>query len=182
MKHLTKILIIVTILLGLSSCFKEEKQGTLFNVAVYSQNVSSDEVTHTTTELMSYAFYVPENSSWEVSTWEDAINKCITNTKNKEQRTNPDVNGTWDSEREYQVELGIWSHTVFMVIVDIENKVYATRQYDTPINIPAIYAQLHIYAHKKSGNVNGWTFVNPFPDEEREPLTPSGDENNQTQE
>ena len=80
------------------------------------------------------------------------------------------------------MELGIWSHTVFMVIVDIENKVYATRQYDTPINIPAIYAQLHIYAHKKSGNVNGWTFVNPFPDEVREPLTPSDDDNNQTQE
>ena len=181
MKHLTKIFILATLLLSLTACFKEENQGTLLKIAVYSQNVSSDPITKTTTEIDSYAFYVPEKSKWEVKSWEDALECRITNTERKEQLTAPDVIGTFDAEAEYQVELDIWSHTVFMVVVDRTNKIYATRLYDTPMNIPVTYTQLHLYAWRKSGSANGWTVTNPFPDEERESLV-EGDENNETQE
>lgn len=177
MRHLTKILTIAIVLLGLSSCFKEEKQGTLLKVAVYSQNVPEDQITHTQTELQAYAFYVPKASSWEVSSWEDAVAMRITNTEKAEQLTSPDVIGKWDSTQEYQVELDLWSPTVFMVIIDVENRLYATRLYDTPINYATTHAQLHLYAHKRSGTANGWTTTNPFPDEVREPLTPQDDEN-----
>ena len=181
MKHLTKIFILATLLLGLTACFKEENQGTLFKIAVYSQNVSSDPITKTTTEIDSYAFYVPEKSKWEVKSWEDALECRITNTERKEQLTAPDVIGTFDAEAEYQVELDIWSHTVFMVVVDRTNKIYATRLYDTPMNIPVTYTQLHLYAWRKSGSANGWTVTNPFPDEQRESLV-EGEQDNETQE
>ena len=181
MKHLTKIFILATLLLSLTACFKEENQGTLLKIAVYSQNVSSDPITKTTTEIDSYAFYVPEKSKWEVKSWEDALECRITNTERKEQLTAPDVIGTFDAEAEYQVELDIWSHTVFMVVVDRTNKIYATRLYDTPMNIPVTYTQLHLYAWRKSGSANGWTVTNPFPDEERESLV-EGEQDNETQE
>ena len=175
MRHITKILTIAIVLLGLSSCFKEEKQGTLLKVAVFSQNVASDEITHTETELMAYAFHVPEDSEWEVASWEDALAMRISNTERVEHRTDPEVVGTINPNEEHQVEMGLWSHTVFMVVVDVENKLYATRLYETPINLPTTYVQLHLYAHKKSGSANGWTTTNPFPDEQRAPLTPEGD-------
>ena len=181
MKHLTKIFILATLLLSLTACFKEENQGTLLKIAVYSQNVSSDPITKTATEIDSYAFYVPEKSKWEVSSWEDALECRITNTERKEQLTAPDVIGTFDAEAEYQVELDIWSHTVFMVVVDRTNKIYATRLYDTPMNIPVTYTQLHLYAWRKSGSANGWTVTNPFPDENRESLV-EGEQDNETQE
>ena len=127
MKHLTKIFILAALLLGLTACFKEENQGTLFKIAVYSQNVSSDPITKTTTEIDSYAFYVPEKSKWEVKSWEDALECRITNTERNEQRNNPEVIGTFSAEAEYQVELDLWSESVFMVVVDRTNKIFATR-------------------------------------------------------
>lgn len=182
MKHLTTILTLAALILCLTSCFKEEKQGTLLKIAVYSQNVSNEPATKTTTEIESYAFYVPEKSKWEVKSWEDALEHRITNTEREsEQRNNPDVIGSFDAEAEYQVEIDLWSHTVFMVVVDPTNKLYATRLYETPINLPVTYTQLHLYAWRKSGTANGWNVVNPFPDEAREPLVPS-DDDNETQE
>lgn len=181
MKHLTKIFILATLLLSLTACFKEENQGTLFKIAVYSQNVSSDPITKTTTEIDSYAFYVPEKSKWEVKSWEDALECRITNTERNEQRNNPDVIGTFSAEAEYQVELDLWSESVFMVVVDRTNKIFATRYYDTPMNIPVTYTQLHLYAWRKSGSANGWTVTNPFPDEERESLVEE-EQDNETQE
>lgn len=181
MKHLTKIFILATLLLSLTACFKEENQGTLFKIAVYSQNVSSDPITKTTTEIDSYAFYVPEKSKWEIKSWEDALECRITNTERNEQRNNPDVIGTFSAEAEYQVELDLWSESVFMIVVDRTNKIFATRYYDTPMNIPVTYTQLHLYAWRKSGSANGWTVTNPFPDEERESLVEE-EQDNETQE
>ena len=181
MKHLTKIFILATLLLGLTACFKEENQGTLLKIAVYSQNVSSDPITKTTTEIDSYAFYVPEKSKWEVKSWEDALECRITNTERNEQRNNPEVIGTFSAEAEYQVELDLWSESVFMVVVDRTNKIFATRYYDTPMNIPVTYTQLHLYAWRKSGSANGWTVTNPFPDEQRESLVEE-EQDNETQE
>ena len=181
MKHLTKIFILATLLLSLTACFKEENQGTLFKIAVYSQNVSSDPITKTTTEIDSYAFYVPEKSKWEVKSWEDALECRITNTERNEQRNNPEVIGTFSAEAEYQIELDLWSESVFMVVVDRTNKIFATRYYDTPMNIPVTYTQLHLYAWRKSGSANGWTVTNPFPDEQRESLVEE-EQDNETQE
>ena len=181
MKHLTKIFILATLLLGLTACFKEENQGTLLKIAVYSQNVSSDPITKTTTEIDSYAFYVPEKSKWEVKSWEDALECRITNTERNEQRNNPEVIGTFSAEAEYQVELDLWSESVFIVVVDRTNKIFATRYYDTPMNIPVTYTQLHLYAWRNSGSANGWTVTNPFPDEQRESLVEE-EQDNETQE
>jgi hypothetical protein len=78
--------------------------------------------------------------------------------------------GTWDANAEYQITLDLKAETVFMVVVDPTNRVYATRLYDTPINWPVTNTQLHLYAWRKSGTATGWTVTNPFPDEERESL------------
>lgn len=158
-------------------CFKDEKQGTRLSIELCSQNVDSDPVMRTTSDIEGYAFYVPKGSKWQVTTWEDALEKRITNTnKPGEVLTEPDVYATYDIEAEYQLTFELWSHYTFLVVVDKTNRIYATRFYETPMNLPETFAHLHLYAWRKTGTANGWDVTNPFPDEKREPLVPTEDE------
>lgn len=176
MRRFISIALCAVVALTATSCFKKEVRGTVMRIAVYSQNVSDDPILPAT-DLESYAFTIGKNDNWEVATWQDALDKRITNKdRPAETLTTPDYTGTFDAEAEYQVELDVRSEYVFMVIVDYANRIYATRKYETPINLSHVHTQLHLYAWRKSGNANGWTVINPFPDEQREPLAPVEDE------
>ena len=158
-------------------CFKDEKQGTRLRIELCSQNVESDPVMRTTSDIEGYAFYVPKGSKWQVNTWEDALDRRITNSnKPGEVLTEPDVYATYDIEAEYQLTFELWSHYTFLVVVDKTNRIYATRFYETPMNLPETLAHLHLYAWRKTGTANGWDVTNPFPDEPREPLVPTEEE------
>lgn len=177
MRRLTKIITIIVALAALVSCFQEEKQGTNMRIALYSQNVTTDPIQKTQHDIEAYAFYVDKGTEWEVLTWEDALNHVATNKKDASKvLTQTDVIGSYDPNAEYQLSLGLWSQYTFIVVVDKTTKIYASRFYETPVNIPEVLAQLHLYAHKKSGSANGWNMVNPFPDETREPLVPVEEE------
>ena len=175
-RTIIKILMLCLAIVGTTACFKEEKQGTSLQIALYSQNVPKDPILKTTHDIEAYAFHVDKGTKWEVTTWEDALNHVITNKERANmQLTTPDVIGTYDPEAEYQITLELWSQFTFLVVVDNTNRIYATRLYETPMNYPVMPIQLHLYAHKKSGQANGWDMVNPFPDEVREPLVPNED-------
>lgn len=153
------------------ACFKDEKQGTLMRIAVYSQETADSDIVPAT-DLESYAFWVKKGSKWKVSSWEDALAKRVTNTdRPAEQLTEPDEIGDFDPEAEYQVTLELWAESTFIVVVDKANRLYAYRQYDTPINLPELPIQLHMYAWRKSGTANGWDMINPFYEEESESST-----------
>ena len=156
--------------LSLTSCFKDEIQGTLFKIAVWSKNVEKDTHTKTKTELRAYAFSVQKGSKWEVSTWDDALSHTITNKEKGTRLTDPSVIGTWNPEEYYQMTLDLRDEVMFLLIIDVENRIYATRLYETPINLHETPTELHLYAYKKSGTANGWDMINPFPDEPRESL------------
>ena len=163
--------------LSLSGCFKPEKQGTRMLIERYSQNVEDDPITHSTAAIEGYAFKIKKGTQWEVSSWEDALARCITNTAHPaEQLTEPDIIASYDTESEYQMTFELWEMHTLLVVVDKTNRIYATRNYDTPMNLPEVYTQLHLYAWRKSGSANGWTVTNPFPDEKREPIVPTEDE------
>ena len=98
-----------------------------------------------------------------------------------ESRNTPDEVALFDAEAEYQVALELWSLYTFAVVVDKANKIYAYRTYETPMNLAEVFTQLHMYAWRKTGNANGWTVVNPFPDEAREPLVPVEDDSSTTE-
>ena len=173
MKHITKILVVLVALMACVGCFKDEKQGTRLRIELCSQNVESDPVMKTTSDIEGYAFYVPKGSKWQVTTWEDALEKRITNTnKPSEVLTEPDVYATYDIKAEYQLTFELWSHYTFLVVVDKTNRIYATRFYETPMNLPETFADLHLYAWRKTGKADGWDVTNPFPDEVRESLVP----------
>lgn len=177
MKHITKILILLVAVVACTGCFKDEKQGTRLRIELSSQNVEDDPILKTTSDVEGYAFYVPKGTKWEVKTWEDALDRRITNSdKPAEVLTEPDVMGTYDIEADYQLTFELWSHFTFLVVVDKTNRIYATRLYETPMNLPETFAHLHLYAWRKSGTANGWDVTNPFPEEDREPLVPTEDE------
>ena len=174
MRQITKIFTLLVIMATAVGCFKDEKQGTCMHIALYSQNVSSDPIMKTTGDIEGYAFWVEKGTHWEVSSWEDALEMRITNVdRPAEQLTEPDEFATYDPEAEYQVYYELWSHYTFLVIVDKTNRIYATRFYETPMNLPNVYTQLHLYAHRSSSSTNGWSVTNPFPDDERDPLVPT---------
>lgn len=170
MRYMKMIFALCVALMCLTGCFKEEKQGTLMKIRLSSQNVATDEIQPCKTELRAYAFNVGKGEKWEVASWEDALDMVITNSTTSQVLTAPNVIGTWDGEAEYQLSLDLRAQYTSLVVVDVENRLYAYRDYETPINWPVTCVELHLYAHKKSGTANGWTFVNPFPDEAREPL------------
>lgn len=164
-------LVIALIAITAVACFKDEKQGTLMRIAVYSQETADSDIVPAT-DLESYAFWVKKGSKWKVSSWEDALAKRVTNTERPaEQLTEPDEIGDFDPEAEYQVTLELWAESTFIVVVDKANRLYAYRQYDTPINLPELPIQLHMYAWRKSGTANGWDMINPFYEEESESAT-----------
>lgn len=175
MKNITKIAVLVIVaVLGLS-CFKDEKQGTRMHIALYSQNVTSDPIMKTTSDIKAYAFEIAKGEKWEIASWEDALNHVVVNTDDSNKKLDtPFTMASYDPEAEYQLVFDLWDveHTL-LVVVDKSNKICAIRHYDTPMNLPEVRAQLHLYAHKKSGSANGWSLYNPFPDEKREPLVPT---------
>ena len=173
MKHITKILVVLVALVAFTGCFKEEKQGTLMRIALYSQNVEDDPIMRCTSDIEAYAFWVGKGTNWEVKSWEDALDRRITNVdRPSEVLTTPDEVALYDTLAEYQLHFELWSHYTFLVIVDKTNRIYATRFYETPMNLPEVTTQLHLYAWRKTGKANGWDVTNPFPDEERTPLVP----------
>lgn len=180
MRRLTKIVAIIVALVAMVSCFQEEKQGTRMRIALHSQNVSTDPIMKTSHDIEAYAFYVEKGSKWEVKTWEDALNRVITNKDNANiTLSEPALFGDYDPTAEYQLTLELWSQYTFIVVVDKTNRIYASRFYETPVNIPEVMVQLHLYAHKKSGMANGWDMINPFPEEKREPLEPVEEDENE---
>ena len=180
MRRFIKIFALIVALVAMAGCFQEEKQGTRMNVALYSQNVTSDPILKTEHDIEAYAFYVEKGTKWKTATWEDALSRVITNEDNDSVTlSQPEVIGLYDPMAEYQLTLELWSQYTFIVVVDHTTKIYATRLYETPMNLPEVMVQLHLYAHKKSGTANGWTVTNPFPDEEREPLVPVEEESNE---
>ena len=143
-------------------CFKDEKQGTVMRIEVLTQTESDAELERAT-DLECYAFWVKKGSKWEVKSWQDAIDRRITNSdRPTEQLTEPDEVGDFDPEAKYQVALELWAECTFAVIVDKANTMYAYRVYDTPMNLPEVLTSLHIYSWRKTGNANGWMVVNPI--------------------
>lgn len=178
-----RLMIVATIAVVAISCFKDEKYDTLMRIAIYSQNVSDDPIMKADCDIESYAFNVVLKDNWEVKTWEDALERRITNVdRPAETLTTPDVVGVYDPLSEYQVTMQLTSPVVFMVVVDKTNKIYAYREYEVGLNLPEVLTHLHMYAWRKTGSANGWTVVNPFPDEAREPLVPKEDDTEQEQE
>lgn len=169
MRYLTSIFTVVIVALMMSGCFKDEIQGTLFKIRVTSQESADAELVPCTTELRAYAFYTKKGEKWEVKSWDDALAMKITNKdRATETLTKPDVIGTWSSTDEYQLTLDLKAKYTTLVVVDVENKLYAYRDYETPMNIPEIKVELHLYAWRKTGSANGWTVVNTNDDTEKQ--------------
>ena len=169
MRYLTNILAFAVVALMMSSCFKDEVQGTLFKIHVTSQESSDAELEDCTTELRAYAFYTKKGEKWEVKSWEDALAMKITNKDRATQtRTNPDVIGTWSATDEYQITLDLRAKYTTLVVVDVENKIYAYRDYETPMNLSETTTELHLYAWRKSGSANGWTVASANEETDKE--------------
>ncbi len=153
----------------LGGCFKSVVTYTRFTVAVYDQS-TPDEGFARSRDIDAYAYYV-DTTEWRVASYEDAAEGRITNKLTGEMLDAPDVRGAFNSSQEYQVSLVLTGEVSMIVVVNPEQKLYAYRRYELPVNLPQVDTKLYMAAWRPTHTSSGWVVVNRFYSPE-EPDTP----------
>jgi len=87
-----------------TGCFKSVVAYTRYTMAIYNQTEESGAYLRAR-DIESYAFYV-DTTEWRVASYEDALNRTITNKTTGEQLSVPDVLGEFNSSKEYSMSAG----------------------------------------------------------------------------
>ena len=158
--NILRIAVALVIALAVAGCFKSVVNYTIFSVAVKVQATDKSQY-EKAQDLYTYAFYA-DSTEWCIASYEDACKKILTNKTSGEKREVPDVYGEMNPSEEYQIKMEIDQPMTLMVIVDPENRIYAYRNYELPVNLEFVDTKLYIAAWKPSHSTSGWRIVNEF--------------------
>lgn len=160
----------------LQGCFKDVVSYTRYTAAVYNQTESNGEFTPAT-EIESYAFYV-DTTDWKIASYEDALARRLTNKITGQTLSEPDVEGEFNPDENYQVALTLESETSMIVFVNPTLRLYAYRKYTLPVNMPEVLTKLYMAQWRNSHSASGWRVVNDFytPPVPATPTPPADDE------
>ena len=87
-KFLRNIAVVVVVMFALTGCFKEVTTDTTLRIKVLSEASSGGE--RVPAESCYAYIYYTDAENWTVASYEDAVNKVITNLETGEQRSEPD--------------------------------------------------------------------------------------------
>lgn len=161
MKRAISILIVATAAAALlCGCFKQVVAYTVLEVAIYEQ-AEQDGPTPRAQEIISYAYYV-DTVEWRIASWEDAMAGRITNKTTGEVLSAPDVLGEFNSTADFQMSIELNQKISMVVAVNPEQRMYAYRKYELPVNLNRVKAKLYMASWKRSHSNAGWWVVNPF--------------------
>lgn len=156
-RFITLLIVAATLL---HSCFKDVVTYTDYNIAVYDQSEGNGEITPAM-ELASYAYYV-DTTEWSVLSYEDAVERRITNKTTGEVLSTPDVEGTFDALLPYPVSLRLEQPISMLVVVNPTLRLYAYRKYELPINLPSVDTKLYMASWRATHSSSGWLVRNDF--------------------
>lgn len=156
---------ILTLALGLSSCFKDTVEYTRFNLSVQEQTQRDGEYT-VADDVEAYVYYA-DTALWSIDSYEAALERRLTNKKSGQTLTTPDVEAVVGADEKYPLMLELRQEKCFMVLVDPVHRIYATRFYLKPENLADVYARLYIATWRQSSNASGWRVVNQFYEAEK---------------
>lgn len=146
--------------LTLGGCFKDTVNYTRFEMAIYNQ--SDSEAAYTpATDIHSYAYYA-DTAVWRIASYEDAVNRRLTNKSTGEVLSTPDVEGSFDPALQYQLSLTLERPLSLMVVVNPTLRLYAYRQYELPENLEVVQAKLYMASWRPTHQASGWNVVNEF--------------------
>ncbi len=141
----------------MASCFKKVTTDTTFIVKTILQAESGGE-NRTASDVIAYCYYT-ENDDWMVSSYDDALNRIITDSLGVERRTVPDVEG-----EPYYKEGWLGSYTALplnqspamVVVVSPETRMYAYIFKELNIiNLPETFMTLLFHEWKNNPYTEG---------------------------
>ncbi len=155
-----------------AGCFKSVVTYTRYTAAIYNQTTESGPYARAQ-QIDSYAYYV-DTTEWRVASYEDAVDRIITNKSTGEQRSVPDVLGAFNSSKEYSMSMILQQELSMIVVVNPELKLYAYRSYELPVNLESVATKLYMCSWRRTYASSGWIVVNDFYVEETPEETPGG--------
>lgn len=163
-----------------TGCFKSVVAYTRYTMAIYNQTEESGAYSRAR-DIESYAFYV-DTTEWRVASYEDALNRTITNKTTGEQLSVPDVLGEFNSSKEYSMSMVLQQEISMIVVVNPELKLYAYRSYELPVNLESVLTKLYMCSWRRTYTSSGWVVVNQFYVEPPEETPETPDEGTGTDE
>lgn len=143
-----------------AGCFKSVVTYTRYTAAIYNQTVESGPYSRAR-QIDSYAYYV-DTAEWRVASYEDAVDRIITNKTTGERRSVPDVLGAFNSSKEYSMSMVLQQALSMIVVVNPELKLYAYRSYELPENLESVATKLYMCSWRRTYASSGWVVVNQF--------------------
>lgn len=143
-----------------AGCFKSVVTYTRYTAAIYNQTAESGAYSRARM-IDSYAYYV-DTTEWRVASYEDAVAGIITNKSTGEQRSVPDVLGSFNSSKEYSMSIILQQELSMIVVVNPELKLYAYRSYELPENLESVATKLYMCSWRRTYASSGWVVVNEF--------------------
>jgi len=154
---LIRILVCTATLCVATSCFKKVTTDTTLVVKSIVQQVSGGE-NATAKEVFAYAYYT-ENDDWTVASYDDALNRIITDSLGVERRTVPDVEGEPYYKEGYMgnyTALPLNQSPAMVVVVSPETRMYAYLFKDLNIeNLPETFLTLLFHPWKTAPYTEG---------------------------
>lgn len=166
-----------------AGCFKSVVTYTDYTMAIYNQTSETGPYSRAR-DIDSYVYYV-DTTDWRVASYEDAVNRIITNKQTGEQRNVPDVLGAFNSSKEYSMSVQLKQELSMIVVVNPELKLYAYRSYELPVNLDMVTTKLYMCSWRRTYASSGWIVVNNFyveppveePEDPENPENPEDPEN-----
>lgn len=171
-----RLLLIIVVALGLTSCFK--KVGFNTTIVLYPKvQAESNGAFEVAEGVTAYAYYV-SSEDWKVASYEDAVAKVISNAKSGATKNEPAAESTsYADEGEEadalgRVKIKTTKQHVMLVAIYPTAEMWAYRHYEAGENLPTTTMKFHFRPWKTAEYVDsGWTF-----NRKAQPTPPAEDE------
>ena len=168
-----KVVIAILAAMVMTGCFKKVTKDTNLIIKTLVQEQSGGN-NIATADVFAYACYTGTDK-WMVASYDDAVNRIVTDSLGVEKITIPDVEGTpflREGDDNPYVSLPLDNSPAFVVLVCPQVRMYATLfKYLNVDNLHETYMTLLLHAWKKSPYTEGsekkggvWNIVPPTPE------------------
>ena len=168
-----KIAIIAAVVLIACSCFKKTTTDTNLIIKTLIQEKSGGEKVMAT-DTYAYAYY-PGSDKWMVASYDDAVNRIVTDSLGVEKLTVPDVESVpfeREGDTNHYLSLPLNSSPALVVLVAPSVRMYATLfKYLNVDNMHQTYMTLLLHSWKKDAYTEGaankggiWNIQPPAPE------------------
>ncbi|MBP3424269.1 MAG: hypothetical protein J6K57_04445 [Alistipes sp.] len=175
-----RVVIVILAALLATGCFKKVTTDTNLIIKTLIQEKSGD-ANVATADVFAYACYTGTDK-WMVASYDDALNRIVTDSLGVEKITVPDVEAVpfaREGDDNPYLSLPLNASPALVVLVCPQVRMYATIfKYLNVENLPETYMTLLLHAWKKDPYTEGsdkkggvWNIVPPAPEAEQTPET-----------